>query len=96
MVVISFVTAPQDYINGADRMGGDVVILLFLIVICFSSLLVEIHNPQTLIGSNSQELISKCYFHHIARSDFQEIFSVSVSFTLLLGCCRTWLDILIF
>lgn len=33
MVVIVLVTALQDYINRDDRMGGDVVILLFLFVI---------------------------------------------------------------
>ncbi len=33
MVVIVSVTAPQDYINRADRMGGDVVILHFQFVI---------------------------------------------------------------
>lgn len=33
MVVIVLVTAPQDYINRADRMGGYVAILLFQCVI---------------------------------------------------------------
>lgn len=33
MVVIVLVTALQDYINRADRMGGDVVVLLFPTVI---------------------------------------------------------------
>lgn len=33
MVVIVLVTALEDYINRDDRMGGDVVILLFMFVI---------------------------------------------------------------